>query len=789
MSFDVWLVFGILATTMVLFVTEKLRVDLVALLVLVTLALTGLVSTSEALSGFASPAVVTVWAVFVLSGGLARTGVAGLIGQQVLRVAGAGELRLTVVIMLVTAAMSAFMNNVGVAAMLLPVVMDIAQRTGRAPSRLLMPLAFGSLLGGLNTLIGTPPNILISDAMAGAGMEPFGMFAFSAVGLPLTLAGILYMALVGRYLLPERNPAREAVADEPDDLDRPYALTERLVVLRVPEGSPLAGLPLAASRLGTALGLNVLAVLRGETRLLAPGQVLRLAAGDRLVASGRLDWLEELRGWQGLGRDDRVPDLERLLTANTVMTELKLPPRSRLVGQTLRQAGFRRRFGLNVLAIGQPGIESARRTDLQDVRLPDGAMLLVYGPPEAVSAAEAAGIASATVLSATQVAERYRLQERLMNLELPAGSQLAGATLAESRLGDAFDLVVLGIERGDKLLPMPAPNARLEAGDALIVEGREEDLELVAGLQALTLEDGPPPRLDQLESDQVGLAEVILSPHTQLTGRTPRDLGWRSKYGLTVLAILRGGRPLRSGLADIPLKLGDALLVYGPRAKMGLLGAEPDFVVLTQSAQELPRSDKAGLAAAIMALALLPVILGWAPIAICAIAGAAAMVLGGCLTMDEAYRYIEWKAVFLIAGLLPLGIAMEQTGAARLLAEVVVAVLAPLGWAAVVGGLFLLTNVMTQIMPNPAVAVLMAPIAIGAAADLGMSPAALMMVIAMAASAAVMSPVGHPANVLVMGPGGYRFSDYLKVGLPLTVILMLVTLAVLPWVWPLYPEP
>ena len=468
------------------------------------------------------------------------------------------------------------------------------------------------------------------------------------------------------------------------------------------------------------------------------------------------------------------------------MAELRLAPGTRLVGQTLRQAGFRGRFGLNVLAIGQPGIDSPRRTDLQDVRLPERAVLLVYGPPAAVAAVESAGIASATALNATQIAERYRLHERLMHLELPAGSRLAGETLAGSRLGDAFDLVVLGIERGGRLLPMPAPTARLEAGDTLIVEGREEDLALVAGLQALVLEEGPPPKLDQLQSEQVGLAEVILSPHTQLAGRTPRDLGWRNKYGLTVLAILRGGRPLRSGLADFPLRLGDALLVYGPRTRMEQLGAEPDFVVLTQSAQELPRSDKAGLAVAIMASVLLPVILGWAPIAVCAIAGAAAMVLGGCLTMDEAYRYIEWKAVFLIAGLLPLGIAMEQTGAAHLLAELVVAALAPLGWAAVVGGLFLLTNVATQIMPNPAVAVLMAPIAIDAAADLGMSPAALMMVIAMAASAAVMSPVGHPANVLVMGPGGYRFSDYLKVGLPLTVLLMLVTLVVLPLAWPLY---
>ena len=813
MTFEIGLVFAILFLAMLLFVTDALRVDVVAILVLVLLALTGLVASDQVFSGFSSSAVVTVWAVFVLSGALSRTGVAGLIGQQVLKVAGEGELRLVVVIMIVTATLSAFMNNVGVAAMLLPVIMDIAARTGHSPSRLLLPLAYGSLLGGLNTLIGTPPNILASEAMMGAGFEGFGMFDFALVGLPLTLVGIVYMATVGRYLLPARDPAREAMSEDAldeqsgsksdvkggakgdpatamqADLEAPYALDERLASLRVPASSSLIGVSLGASRLGTALGMNVLALRRDQKRHLAPDPNLEMAAGDVLIVSGRPSRLHDLRSWSDLRILDQLPDTERLFGegAGSRVAELRLAQDGPLIGQTLRQADFRNRFDLNVLAIGDEDRSEARRADLQDIPLRSDVRVLVLGSPEAIADLKQEQFEKVQVLGQEEIEEHYQLTERLMALTVPADSHLAGVSLVESRLGDAFDLVVLGVYRDGSLIAMLAQDFRMEAGDTLILQGREQDFGLVAGLQSLEIEPGPPPDLDGLESDSVGLAEVILSPHTRVAGQTLRELRWRKKYGLSVLAVLRGGKPIRSNLADLALQLGDALLVYGPHEKMQLIGAEPDYIVLTQAAQAAPRREKAGLSALIMALVLFPVILGWLPIAVSAVAGSLAMILTGCLTVDEAYRYIEWKAVALIAGLLPMGIAMEESGAAALMAEYVVATLSPLGWVAVVGGLFLLTNLATQIMPNPAVAVLMAPIALGAAQDLGMSPEALMMTVAMAASAAVMSPVGHPANVLVMGPGGYRFIDYLKIGLPLTIILMLVTLLVLPWAWPLYP--
>lgn len=262
-------------------------------------------------------------------------------------------------------------------------------------------------------------------------------------------------------------------------------------------------------------------------------------------------------------------------------------------------------------------------------------------------------------------------------------------------------------------------------------------------------------------------------------------MNFREKYGLSVLAIWHKGRAYRSDLRNMALQLGDALLLYGPWKKLIVLGREPDFLVLTEIAQEVPREEKSKLALIIMIAVLLPVIMGWLPIYIAVVIGAAFMILTKCLTMEEAYRYIEWKAVFLIAGMLPLGTALDKSGAARLLAEGVVDSLGPFGPYAVLFGLLVITFIGTSIIPTAALVVLMVPIALKTSASLGISPHALMMGIAMAASSSFTSPISHPANVLVMGPGGYRFTDYLKVGVPLTLIVLLVLMLILPIFWPL----
>ncbi len=776
MTLEIATVLGILTAAVVLFVSEKLRVDVVALLVLLAVALTGLVEPKQALSGFSNPAVVTVWAVFILSGGLTRTGVANVVGRQVMRMAGGSEMGLVVAIMLTAGGLSAFMNNVGVAALLLPVVMDITRRTRIPPSKLLIPLAFSSLLGGLITMIGTPPNILISDATRDFGLEkPFELFDYTPVGLAVMLAGVAYMALVGRHMLPVRDPARMAAGDE--DLGRLYHLRDRLTLLRLPEGSILAGKSLAESRLGSALGVNVMAVRHGERTRLAPSRETVLAAGDQLLVEGSLDRFLEIRGQEYLAFEEESRTLIRLVSPELAFHDVTFRPGSGLVGQTLRQIDFRGRFGVNVMAIRRGG--KALRQSLASLALEADDVLMVQGSDLKIRDDD-----DFTVLE-TDETEVYQLEDRVMIVHVPEGSSLLGKTLQEARLGDAFGLTVLGIARDGTEGLISSPVAGLEAGDILLVEGRPDDLDTVRGLQELEVASEELPKLSDLESDRIGFAEVVLSPRTALAGRTLQEIHFRDKYGLGVLAIFREGEAIRGGLRNTPLKFGDALLLYGSRKRLKMLGSEADFLVLTEDAQEPPRLAKAPVAAGVMAVVVVPVIFGWLPIYLAAILGATLMILTRCLTMDEAYKFIEWRAVFLIAGMLPLGLAMQQSGAASFLTEGVVSAVGGFGPYAVVAALYLVTAFGAQVMPTAAVAILMAPIAYNTAGDLGLSPYALLMTVALSASASFMSPVAHPANVLIMGPGGYRFTDYIKVGLPLTAVCLLVVLLVLPLVWPL----
>jgi di/tricarboxylate transporter len=602
MTGEIAILLGILGAAVFFFVTGWLRVDLVGLLVLISLALTGLVTPQEALAGFSNPAVVTVWGVFILSGGLSRTGVAGMLGRRILHVAGSGQRRLVLVIMLAAGCLSAFMNNVGVAALLFPVVMDIARRTDLAPSKLLMPLSFGCLLGGLTTLIGTPPNILVTSALRDYGLQPFQLFDFTPVGLAVMLSGVAFMAFLGRHLLPLRHPAKEAPIQKGIESHDLSTLKEHLFIVHVAQRTLMGGRTLEESRLGARLGLNVIALLRGGKTFLAPD-------------------------------------------AGTVLHE----------------------------------------------------------------------------------------------------------------------------------------------GDQLIVEGKEEQIEALESLQDLEIEKAQPSELADLESDIGGFTEAVLSPHTSIAGKSLQDLNFREKYGLNVVGLCRQGRILTENLRDEPLHLGDGLLLHGPWENMKMLGREPDFLVLTVHAEEPPRLKKAPLAVLAMAVFVIPVILGWFPVYLGAVTGAAFTILLGCLTMEEAYRAISWRAVFLIAGMLPLGVAIEKTGAAQLVAEHLLGLIGDFGDRGIVAGLFIVTAFCAQIMPTSAVAILIAPIALDTALDMNVAPQALMMTVAISASASFMSPVAHPANVMVMGPGGYRFSDYTKVGVPLTAVCLLVVLFVLPVFWPLSP--
>jgi di/tricarboxylate transporter len=461
------------------------------------------------------------------------------------------------------------------------------------------------------------------------------------------------------------------------------------------------------------------------------------------------------------------------------LIEGRIPPDSNFIGLNLAQVDFRNRFGAIVLSIRRG--ETSLRTSLETIPLRADDVLLIQAPQEQIDTFQEDGNLA---IWQTQSTDKFKLEERLMIVSLPEDSSLAGKSLAESHLGDAYGLGVMGVVRGGETKLMPAPDEKLMPGDTLLVKGKREELLTIEGLQELELDSSTPPDLTELESEEVGLIEAMLSPYTTLAGKSLRDIHFRSKYGLSVLAIWREGHAYHSNLRNMSLGFGDALLLYGPREKFKMLGREPDFLVLSEDVQEPPRRDKTLISVLIMVGVLLPVILGWLEIYIAAVAGVVLMILTGCLTIEEAHRSIQWKAIFLIAGMLPLGIALQNTGAASFLAQEMVRLVGAWGPVAVMAGLFILAALSSQVMPNPAVAVLLAPIALNTANDLAISPYPLLMAVAVSASAAFLSPVGHSANIMVMGPGGYRFSDYIKVGLPLTLVVLVVVILVMPIFWP-----
>ncbi len=779
MTTEMLLALLILLGAAFLFVTERWRVDVVALLVLGSLALTRLVTPAEALAGFSNPAVVTVWALFILSGGLSRTGVADRVGQQILRLAGTGEARLLFVIMLTAGILSAVMNNVAVAALLLPVVMDIARRANRPPARLLMPLAFACLLGGTLTLIGTPANLLISDALRERGLPAFQFFDFLPLGLAVLLVGIAYMLLWGRRLLPTRQLPAPAAAGT--DLAQFYELERQLFRVHVPAGSLIAGKTVAESRLGTASGLNVVGIMRDGQTSFAPSPETTIHAGDQLIVAGKPQWLTALSQGSYAHLRAETPDPSLLTAIDARLADVFVLPDNPHLGETLTQMAFRRRLGLNVLALWREG--KRLDTPLAHTPLQAGDKLLVQGGEGELG--RLAGQPGFAIESVAQGA-LYSLHEDLFVLDVPADSLLVQKTLQQSRLGDAFNLVVLAVVRNGDTLPPTMPDLALQAGDRLLVRGESADLLALDALRGLRLEVETPLGLGEVQSEAVGVLEIMLSPHSRLVGQTLSQLRFRDRYGLSVLALWRAGEAFQQeALRELPLRFGDAMLVYGPWRRLRLLADDPDILVLTQALQEPPRRTKAPLAVGIMALVVFAALLQWMPISIAAVIGAALMVLTGCLTMDEAYRFVEWKAVFLIAGMAPLGAAMQTTGLAGFLAQQVVEMVGPWGEMAVIAGIFFLTVLGSQIMPNAIVALLVAPIALTTAVDMGLSPYAMLMVVAVAVCTSFLAPVGHPANILVMGPGGYRVTDYVRVGLPLVLALLLVVLLLLPLLWPL----
>jgi len=786
MSFDMLVVTLILVLTLILLVTEWLRVDLLALFVLSALALTGVVSSEKLFFGFSNHAVITIWAMYILSDGLVRTGSTEPISRMIIRLSGNIESRAIIVIMLTSGFLSAFMNNIGVAALMLPVVVEFTRRTEILPSRLLMPLAFGCLLGGLITMIGTPPNLLVSEFMHHQGLNSFGMFDYAPVGILVLILGTLFMAFIGRHLLPNNPPILDTSYHTQKELVSQYGLQERTFVMSLKPGSVLVGKRLQETQLNTAAGLIVVCLIRNGQANFQPMGTTILGANDRLMVQGKLERFNAFKAWSELIIERESTVLNELVNEKVSLSEIEISRDSLLIDNTLDYHTLYRRFGVNVLAIRRASM--LRRTKLSSLHLRAGDKLLIQGDIEAIeSLSRSSEFVNLQPLSQNQMEEIYHLKERLFVLRIPADSAIAGQSLGSSRIGDAFDFRILGIFRDGNIELMPAPDYELADRDLLLVQGLPQHLEVLRGLQELKIENSTANPVQIVNSDEIALMELALAPRSDYAGQLVADIEFKEKYGVQLLAIWCKNEVHRTDFNDVELQNGDAVVVMGTKEKLKILYEDKNFIPLTKIAFEDFDSSKAKIATSIMALVVIFGISGYVPFSICALFGAALMVATNCLTMDNAYKSIDWRVVFLIAGMLPLGSALQETGLTDVLAQQLTTVSNSLGFYGILFSLFFLTSIMTLFIPTAALVVVIAPIAYDLALKLGLSPEPLIMTVAVAASASLASPIAHPANILVMVPGGYRFIDYVKVGFPLTFLVFLIAAIIIPLIWPGHP--
>ena len=774
MTLQIAFLVAILVAMVYLFLSEKLPVELTAFCGLVTLVFGGYVQPDEAFAGFSSPAVITMFSIFFISGALSRTGVADFVGRHLSRLSGGREVVLVISLMLMAGALSAFMNNVAAAAVLLPAVSSVARLTEISPTRLFMPLAFGAILGGTTTLVGTPPNILTGEMMAAQALEPFALFDFAPIGLILLAIGILFMVTVGRRLLPERSGQRRA--DVSSHLIRAYRIDERLSTVRVPEGSVLVGATLQGARLGRALDVSVVGIQRGGQKYLAPGSDFRLEADDLLVVDAEFSDLEALLSMQGVAVSQaEAGDLDKVVSRVRGLV-LELPEGSGLIGRTLQQLHFRQRFEALVVGIRR-GRDLVRQELGRQVLRETDQLLVLVGEGQRPIFDEQRGIEVVEELPLSRL-----MEDHLFVIRVPEDSLLAGTTVFDSRMGELAGLTIVGIIREGMARLVVSAQETIRADDELLVAGEPDRLLDVLQLGPLDL--GRKDRDLTFESESVRVVEAVVAPRAAAVGSSLRRLHFRDRFGLQVLALWRSGEAIHREIADLALKVGDVLLLHGPRERIDELVEGDDFLVLGHETTVTRRRHKAPVALAALAFMIIIVVSGKFPIHVAAFSGAVVAVLFGALTMEEAYRAVEWRALFLVAAILPVGTAMKTTGTATLLANSVVGIGDSLGPHAFLAILVLLASFLSQVLDGAPTVVILAPVVVLAAEKLHVSPYPLMMAVSLAASAAFMTPFSQKASLLVMSVGGYRTRDFLRVGTPLTLIVLLMVVLLVPHFFP-----
>ena len=638
MTFPQMMIFGILALTMGLFLWGRLRHDVVALAALMACVVTGLVPAADAFAGFGHPAVITVACVLVLSYGLQQSGAVDRLARNILP-RNAGRVATLGALMGLGALLSGFMNNVGAMALLMPIAMQVSGRLDLTPGQVLMPLAFGTILGGMTTLVGTPPNLIVSGFRADAGLEHFGMFDFAPVGVSVAVLGVIFVVFLGWRLVPARK------ASSAEGFETGAYLTE----VRVPARAKAIGMTLRQIETDMAgADAQIVGLIRNEVKMIAPHGGRRVREGDILMLEADVEGLAEA------------------LSA----------------------------FGIKLEEQGS----SSDRADADDK------------------------------------------------------AQKAKAQDAADRGKDA--------------------KAAKSAG-----KGKDSKTDTAE-------EDGDDDESGRREDD-ILLRELAVLPGSSLVGRSASDMHLRSRYGLNLLAVAREGRRPRARLRTLKLKSGDLLLMQGPADVLADFANETGCVPLGGRDLRIPDARMAVLSTAIMGGAIALVTFGVLP-------AAAAFALGVLVSMvvrtvppREVYTAIDWPVIVLLAALIPVAGAMEQTGAADVLARVLVDTVAQGNAIAALAVILVVTMFLSDVMNNAATAAVMCPIALGIAATLGVNPDSFLMAVAIGASCAFLTPIGHQNNTLILGPGGFRFGDYWRLGLPLEALVVAVSLPLLLIVWPL----
>jgi di/tricarboxylate transporter len=605
MTTQQWIIFGILAVTMALFIWNRWRYDVVSLAALLVVTVTGIVPPDEVFSGFSHPAVITVVAVLVVSKALLNAGVIDLVARQLGRVGDRPTAQAAALTGLVSVS-SGFMNNVGALALLMPVATWMSRKSGRSPSLLLMPLAFGSLLGGMLTLIGTPPNMIISAYRANVAETPFGMFDFMPVGVSVALVGVVFISLIGWRLIPKQTD--NVTSGEL------FEVSEYMSELRVPEESKFAGFPLhdLLSAMPNKEDITIVGLVHNDKRFLAPSMYRVLRAGDILMVETDSDSLKSL--------------------------------------------------------------------------IDDGGLEFI---------------------------------------------------------------------EGDK----------------------DEDKDEGGGKE----KEDPD---KSIESDDVSVLEAIVSPESLLIGKTASSLLLRERYGVNVIAVARRGKRLQERLGRIRFLAADILLLQGGAKSLPSTLSELGCLPLAERGLRIGKPRKVLLPVGIYVVAMTLVAMDVLPAEIALTCAAVVLIVAGLLSPTDAYNSIDWPVVVVLGAMIPVGKAFETTGSADLIANQLQSIAQAATPAAMLAILMVGTMLLSNIVNNAAAAILMAPIAVSLSHAIGVNADPFLMCVAVGASCAFLTPIGHQSNAMVMAPGGYRFSDYWRMGLPLSVLVVVVGVPTILWFWP-----